>query len=157
MPWLPARSSASASGARRFVVLLNEQMAEEQAVEILGHDWANPLVWNYSLDRMAHCRIWTPPRSTAWLMIDVYHCPKCSRLLSCDGVVSILGDELPLFQCEDCIIKRAIFGPGTDAIEMAYTFCVDSAGQVFDPTEELCEGNHEPESDYDTEPDVSRN
>jgi len=38
---------------RRFVVLLNNQMAEEQAVEVLCHEWAHALAWNYSLDRMA--------------------------------------------------------------------------------------------------------
>lgn len=74
-------------------------------------------------------------------MIDVYHCPKCSRLLKCEGVVSIGGDEVPLFQCEDCIVKKAIFGPGTEEFEMAYTFCVDSAGRCFDPAEGLEEGD----------------
>ena len=34
-------------------------------------------------------------------MIDVYHCPKCSRLLKCEGVISVGGEELPVFQCED--------------------------------------------------------
>jgi hypothetical protein len=46
-------------------VLLKEQPIEEQAVEVLGHEWAHALARNYSLDRIAHCRIWTPPRSTA--------------------------------------------------------------------------------------------
>ena len=39
--------------AQRFVVLLNNQMAEEQAVEVLCHEWAHALAWNYSLDRLA--------------------------------------------------------------------------------------------------------
>jgi hypothetical protein len=39
--------------AKRFVVLLNNQMAEEQAVEVLCHEWAHALAWNYSLDRLA--------------------------------------------------------------------------------------------------------
>lgn len=39
--------------AHRFVVLLNNQMAEEQAVEVLCHEWAHALAWNYSLDRLA--------------------------------------------------------------------------------------------------------
>lgn len=39
-------------------------------------------------------------------MIDVYHCPKCSRLLKCEGVVSIDGDELPVFSCEHCVVKK---------------------------------------------------
>ncbi len=90
-------------------------------------------------------------------MIDVYHCPKCSRLLKCEGVVSFLGDELPVFQCEDCIVRRAIFGPGTDEIEMAYTFCVDSAGRCFDPTEGLGEPDDGSDTDDDSDPDPSLN
>ena len=80
-------------------------------------------------------------------MIDVYHCPKCSRLLKCVGVISFLGDELPVFQCEDCIVKKAIFGAGTEEIEMAFTFCVDSAGRCFDPVEGLGEQDDEPGAD----------
>jgi hypothetical protein len=34
-------------------VLLKEQPIEEQAVEVLGHEWADALAWNDSLDRMA--------------------------------------------------------------------------------------------------------
>jgi hypothetical protein len=90
-------------------------------------------------------------------MIDVYHCPKCSRLLKCEGVVSIGGYELPVFQCEDCIVKKTIFGPDTEPFEVAYTFCVDSAGRCFDPTEGLGEGNDDPDFDDDSEPDPSLN
>ena len=70
-------------------------------------------------------------------VIDVYHCPKCARLLTCEGVVSVSGYELPVFQCEDCIVKKTIVGPDTEPIEMAYTFCVDASGRCFDPTEGL--------------------
>ena len=28
-------------------------------------------------------------------MIDVYHCPKCSRLLKCEGVVGIKRESEP--------------------------------------------------------------
>jgi hypothetical protein len=72
-------------------------------------------------------------------MIDVYHCPKCSRLLKCEGVVSIQGEELPVFSCDDCVVKRTVFGPGTEPFDVAYTFCVDSAGRCFDPIEEMGE------------------
>jgi hypothetical protein len=44
-------------------------------------------------------------------MIDVYHCPKCSRLLKCEGVGSIQGEELPVFSCDDCVVKRTVFRP----------------------------------------------
>jgi hypothetical protein len=86
-------------------------------------------------------------------MIDVYHCPKCSRLLQCEGVVSFLGEELPVFQCEDCIVKRAIFGPGTDEFEVAYTFCVDSAGRCFEPAEDFGDEPDGPNLEDDAGPD----
>jgi hypothetical protein len=88
-------------------------------------------------------------------MIDVYHCPKCSRLLKCEGVVSFLGEELPVFQCEDCVVKKPVFSPGTDEFEMAYTFCVDSAGRCFDPVEGLGEPDDDPDGDNDSGPDPS--
>ena len=90
-------------------------------------------------------------------MIDVYHCPKCSRLLKCEGVISVDGEELPVFQCEDCLVKRTVFGPGTDAFEMAFTFCVDPAGRCFDPTEGLGELDAGPEADDEAGPDPSLN
>jgi hypothetical protein len=54
-------------------------------------------------------------------------------------------------------VKKAIFGLGTDEFEMAYTFCVDSAGRCFDPTEGLGEENADPELDDDSNPDPSLN
>jgi hypothetical protein len=62
-------------------------------------------------------------------MIDIYHCPKCSRLLKCEGVVSIGGFELPLFQCEDCVVRKPVFGPGTEEFDLPYTFCVGIRGR----------------------------
>ena len=38
---------------KRFVVLLNDQMTEPQAIEVLCHEWAHALGWNYALDRLA--------------------------------------------------------------------------------------------------------
>ncbi len=90
-------------------------------------------------------------------MIDVSHCPKCSRLLTCEGVVSVGGYELPVFQCEDCIVKKTIFGPDTEPFEMADALCVDSAGRCFDPTEGLGEGNDDPDFDDNADPDPSLN
>jgi hypothetical protein len=37
----------------RFVVRLNDQMGEPQAVECLLHEWAHALAWNFSLDRLS--------------------------------------------------------------------------------------------------------
>jgi hypothetical protein len=68
-----------------------------------------------------------------------------------------LSFELPVFQCEDCIVKKTIFGPDTEPFEVAYTFCVDSAGRCFDPTEGLGDGNDDPDFDDDSEPDPSLN
>ena len=90
-------------------------------------------------------------------MIDVYHCPKCSRLLKCEGVVSIGGRDLPVFQCEDCIVRKAVFGPGTEEFELAYTFCVDSAGRCFDPAEDLGVDDTDVECDDGSGPDPSLN
>lgn len=85
-------------------------------------------------------------------MIDVYHCPKCSRLLKCEGVVSVDGDELPVFQCDDCVVKKPVFGPGTEEFEMAYTFCVDAAGRCFDPADAFDDDFESTE--IDEEPDA---
>lgn len=90
-------------------------------------------------------------------MIEVYHCPKCSRLLTCEGVVFIGGHELPLLQCEDCIVKKCIFGPGTKEYEMASTFCVDSAGRCIDPAEDLGERDTDRDFDDGSKPDPSVN
>jgi hypothetical protein len=38
---------------KRFVVHLNRNLGEPQAVEVLCHEWAHALAWNYSLDRLA--------------------------------------------------------------------------------------------------------
>ncbi len=37
---------------KRFVVLLNREMKEPQAVEVLCHEWAHALAWNFSVDRL---------------------------------------------------------------------------------------------------------
>jgi len=35
------------------VVRLNDAMGEPQAVEVLCHEWAHALAWNFALDRLA--------------------------------------------------------------------------------------------------------
>jgi hypothetical protein len=57
MSWLPdTLLDQCIRRARRFVALLNTQTGEDQAVEVLCHEWAHALAWNYSLDRMAETR-----------------------------------------------------------------------------------------------------
>lgn len=90
-------------------------------------------------------------------MIDVYHCPKCSRLLQCEGVVAIDGDEMPVFSCEHCVVKKPVFGPGTEEFELAYTFCVDSAGRCIDPVDSLGDDYEGLETGDDSDPDPSLN
>jgi len=38
---------------KRFVVELNRDLGEPQAVEVLCHEWAHALAWNFSLDRLS--------------------------------------------------------------------------------------------------------
>jgi hypothetical protein len=33
--------------------MLNRDLSEPQAVEVLCHEWAHALAWNFSLDRLA--------------------------------------------------------------------------------------------------------
>ena len=40
---------------------------------------------------------------------------------------------------------------------MAYTFCVDSAGRSFDPTERLVEPDDKSDTDDDANPDPNLN
>ena len=37
----------------RFVIRLNNQLRQDQAVEVLCHEWAHALAWNFELDRLA--------------------------------------------------------------------------------------------------------
>jgi hypothetical protein len=37
---------------KRFVVRLNDAMGEPQAVEVLCHEWAHALAWNFAVDRL---------------------------------------------------------------------------------------------------------
>jgi hypothetical protein len=37
---------------KRFVVQLNRALGEPQAVEVLCHEWAHALAWNFAVDRL---------------------------------------------------------------------------------------------------------
>jgi hypothetical protein len=53
--WLPDNLLGECVRRRhRFVVRLNDQMGEDQAIEVLCHEWAHALAWNYSLDQLAN-------------------------------------------------------------------------------------------------------
>ncbi|MFM8708137.1 MAG: hypothetical protein ACKOHK_08650, partial [Planctomycetia bacterium] len=41
---------------KRFVVQLNRDLGEPQAVEVLCHEWAHALAWNFTLDRLSKTR-----------------------------------------------------------------------------------------------------
>ena len=45
---------------KRFVVQLNRDLGEPQAVEVLCHEWAHALAWNFSLDRLTRTPEITP-------------------------------------------------------------------------------------------------
>lgn len=90
-------------------------------------------------------------------MIDVYHCPKCSRSLQCEGVVSFDGHELPVFSCDNCIVRKAVFGPGMEEFDLAYTFCVDAAGRCFDSVDCIGDEDEAADPNDDTYDDASLN
>ena len=51
--WLPDTILGQCIRRRqRFVVRLNEEMGEPQAVEVLCHEWAHALAWNFAVDRL---------------------------------------------------------------------------------------------------------
>lgn len=53
--WLPDSLLGECVRRRqRFVVRLNDKMGEDQAIEVLCHEWAHALAWNYSLDQLAN-------------------------------------------------------------------------------------------------------
>jgi len=57
-------------------------------------------------------------------------CPQCHKPLAATGVLSAGGVELPTYQCDTCLRTVDLFGEKT---EVAYTFCVNAAGDVVDP------------------------
>lgn len=41
---------------KRFVIRLNKRMGECQACDVLVHEWAHAVAWNYSLDALAKAK-----------------------------------------------------------------------------------------------------
>jgi hypothetical protein len=55
--WLPKTGLGQCvRREKRFVVQLNRDLGEPQAVEVLCHEWAHALAWNFSLDRLSKLR-----------------------------------------------------------------------------------------------------
>ena len=50
---VPFKGGRSLRRDKRFVVQLNRDLGEPQAFEVLCHEWAHALAWNFSLDRLA--------------------------------------------------------------------------------------------------------
>ena len=60
-----------------------------------------------------------------------YPCPKCGRKLKPSGVVAIDGGpELPVYQCDECLVPGEVLGV---KMEMALTFYVDERGRAINP------------------------
>lgn len=59
-------------------------------------------------------------------------CPKCNRVLTQSGTVTVEGQEMPAFQCPECLRNVTPFRDGVE-FEVALTFCLLD-GQVFDPS-----------------------
>jgi hypothetical protein len=52
--WLPDSTLGECiRRPERFVIRLNDEMGEQMAIEVLCHEWAHALAWNFSLDRLA--------------------------------------------------------------------------------------------------------
>ena len=64
-------------------------------------------------------------------MLETFPCPKCGRTLNCSGsVTDAERGECAVFQCDECIVSREMFG---EKFDTALTFCVDANARVFDP------------------------
>jgi hypothetical protein len=51
--WLPEGTLGECiRRPERFVIRLSDELNEEMAVEVLCHEWAHALAWNYALDRL---------------------------------------------------------------------------------------------------------
>lgn len=51
------------------------------------------------------------------------------------GEVTFAGVTCPVFQCDECLDSLDV--GGGEKLEAAFTFAVDAAGRVFDPSGDL--------------------
>jgi hypothetical protein len=60
----------------------------------------------------------------------VHPCPKCGAPCESTGSLEIDGTPFPIFQCETCEVPWEV---GDKSYPTAFTFCINAAGQWFDP------------------------
>jgi hypothetical protein len=58
-------------------------------------------------------------------------CPKCAGPVSITGTATLDGQELDVYQCDDCTVPWTV---GTLTTDVALTFAVDADGRFYDPT-----------------------
>lgn len=77
-------------------------------------------------------------------MYPTVKCPSCGRMLEADGEVALPGVFIgevhddnaavwPVYQCENCVVERTVFGPGTEKFKVCLTFMIGPDGQPYDP------------------------
>lgn len=59
-----------------------------------------------------------------------FPCPKCNRNLIAAGVMTVDGERLPTFSCDECLMSVDF---GGEAMELPLTFVVGADGKPFDP------------------------
>lgn len=59
----------------------------------------------------------------------MFPCPRCNRSLEESGLIDWDGEEIPVYQCGECLAKVEMFG---EPFEVALTFAVRD-GKAFDP------------------------
>ena len=78
----------------RFVIHLNSEMSQYQAIDVLIHEWAHALAWNYSLDKLvnsassrelfdavSHDEAWGCAYSRVWRIHTTIIDERCDSLL----------------------------------------------------------------------------
>ena len=86
---------------KRFVFLLNRELKEPQAVEVLCHGWAHALAWNYSLDRLARVPGIDPAgfdRASNSMRSAEIASQSASQLLTCPRATGEAKAHVPLHQ-----------------------------------------------------------
>jgi hypothetical protein len=67
------------------------------------------------------------------MIVDVWKCPLCKSELQSSGVIVANDQECSVFQCDDCVVVKPVFG---EPFDVALTFAVNDAGEAFDPVDD---------------------